>query len=73
MTCLTRVTFPTGYSAAGALLTSLAAGALLTSLAAGALLTSLAAESKVSHPSFGNDIACQSKGVADSYDAAMPA
>jgi hypothetical protein len=55
MTCLTRVTFPTGYSAAGA------------------LLTSLAAESKVSHPSFGNDIACQSKGVADSYDAAMPA
>lgn len=55
MTCLTRVTFPTGYSAAGT------------------LLTSLVAESKVRRPSFGNDTACQSKGVANSYDAAMPA
>lgn len=51
VSCLTTVTFPTGNSAAGT------------------LLTSLAAESKVRHPSFGNDTACQSKGVANSYDA----
>jgi len=41
--------------------------------AAGTLLPSLAAESQVRHLSFGNDTACQSKGVANSYDAAMPA